>query len=343
MKWRRNRRVWYLLLALLLCAAGAMGWAWTIVTPTIGEPYAVASSSSGAQAETQKLWSFGFVGDTHAGLGNSTVDELFGRFEAADVEFVLHLGDMVDVGACDAQWDELARLAHKHHVRLMPVVGNHDVHRGYASDRGEIRWRQYFPQLPETFYSFSHRGLNFVMLNSERVLAPGSEQAAFLARQLNAENATTFVCLHRPVFTCGKRDLPFVMARRLWLHRLLRESQATCVLTGHNHYYERTRPLDGVTYVVSGGGAPNQYEAELPNARTAQFVSGKGHYGLVDVYSDHLAVRVVDFEGNRLDKFELPRIAADQRTQSGRELPPRAQTGASENSIQASRALPRLW
>ena len=84
MKWRRNRRVWYLLLALLLCAAGAMGWAWTIVTPTIGEPYAVASSSSGAQAETQKLWSFGFVGDTHAGLGNSTVDELFGRFEAAD-------------------------------------------------------------------------------------------------------------------------------------------------------------------------------------------------------------------------------------------------------------------
>ena len=26
------------------------------------------------------------------------------------------------------------------------------------------------------------------------------------------------------------------------------------VLTGHDHHYERTHPIDGVTYVVSGGG-----------------------------------------------------------------------------------------
>ncbi len=349
MKLRLRRRSWFLLLA-LLCAGGVGGWAWAVVTPSIGEPWVAArNNEASSDAPQTRLWRFGFVGDTHAGLGNSTVDEIFQRFEDAGVEFVLHLGDMVDVGASDTQWDQLARLAHSHHVRLMPVVGNHDVHRGYPQDRGEIRWRQYFPQLPETFYSFSHRGLNFVMLNSERVLVPGSEQATFLARQLRAETATTFVCLHRPVFTCGKRDLPFVMARRLWLHRLLRETNATCVLTGHNHYYERTRPLDGITYLVSGGGAPNQYEAETPNARTAEFVSGKAHYGLVEVYHDSLSVRVIDFEGSALDQFELPIRTAQASTKKarddrwGRELPPHASIGANETSQQAARALPRLW
>jgi len=359
MKLRRWQPRWYLGLALLFVAAGLGGWTWAVLTPEIGVPYQPTdgrdSRSLAADGSGNKLWSFGFVGDTHAGLGNATVDELFAKFAAGNVEFVLHLGDLVDVGAADQQWDEFARLAHQHRLRLMPVVGNHDVHRGYSQDRGEIRWRQYFPQLPETFYSFSHRGLNFVMLNSERILSPGSQQADFLARQLRAEPGTTIVCLHRPVYTCGRRDLPFVMARRLWLHPRLQQTGAVCVLTGHNHYYERTKPLDGVTYLVTGGGAPNQYDAETPNARTERFVSGRPHYGLVDVHAGHLAVRILDLEGTVLDEFALPRRAEhareprrDQLDRWGREIPPREQLGAQEalrgESPQvASRPLPALW
>ncbi len=84
------------------------------------------------------------------------------------------------------------------------------------------------------------------------------------------------------------------------------ETSAVCVLTGHNHYYERTKPLDGVTYLVSGGGTANQYATESPDARTAKFVSGRSHYGLVDEFADHLAVRIVDLEGAMFDEFDLP-------------------------------------
>lgn len=334
---RRFRRWRYLLLGLLFCLACVVGWGWSIITPEIGQPFVSAtptalrrSSPAAADTPPAKLWSFGFVGDTHAGLADGTIDQIFARFAAAQPEFVLHLGDMVDVGASDAQWDAIAQLAHQHQLRLMPVVGNHDVHRGYPSDRGEIRLKQYFPQLPETFYSFRHRGLNFLMLNSERSLVAGTEQAQFIDRQLRQQHGPTIVCLHRPVFTCGKRDLAFVVGRRLWLHRALLGSEATCVLTGHNHYYERTRPLDGITYVVSGGGTANQYAAEQPNPRTAQFVSGRGHLGLVDVYADHLAIRVVDLSGQALDAFELPIPggATGSKTAAaaawGKELPPLA-------------------
>lgn len=373
---RLHRRYW-LLLPLFLAAA-VLGWAWSVLHPEIGQPFArkvngalpdarpalQASGATGAEHPTspsRPLWAFGFVGDTHAGYSDGTVDQIFVRLQQAGVEFVLHLGDMVDVGASDQEWDQFAALAHAHDLRIMPAVGNHDVHRGYPSDRGEIRMRQYFPQLPETFYSFSHRGLNFVMLNSERVLSPGSEQATFLARQLKSAPGPTFVCLHRPVFTCSRRDRPFMLARRLWLHPRLAESGVLCVLAGHNHYYERTYPLDGVTYVVSGGGSANQYAADEPNRRTARLVAGESHYGVVEVYADFLAVRVLAPDDRQLDAFELPLSARDdarapsRRGGWSRELPSSAALAEGVQSAitcgstsplherNASRVMPRAW
>jgi hypothetical protein len=202
------------------------------------------------------------------------------------------------------------------------------------------------------------------MLNSERSMVPGSEQATFHARQLARQPLTTLVCLHRPVFTCGKRDLAFLLSRRLCLHRPLVGSSAVCVLTGHNHYYERTRPLDGITYLVSGGGTANQYAAETPDARTEKFVAGRSHYGLVDVFSDHLAVRIVDLAGDVVDTFELPVRAAGKSHRKAlawsKELPPiamlehfgapasaDASAGANGRSAAgaslATRPLPRAW
>lgn len=372
----RRWRVWLAGAAVAVGAAAAIaGWTWAVVTPEIGQPFVLSAAPGGAQegaasrpaVRGQKLWSFGFVGDTHAGLADGTVDRIFAQLERANLEFVLHLGDMVDVGAADSQWDQLARLAWAHRIRLLPVVGNHDPHRGYPRDRGEIRFRQYFPCLPETFYSFHHRGLCFVMLNSERSLLPGSQQATFLSRQLARQPFSTIVCLHRPVFTCGTRDQLFLLGRRFCLHRVLRDTSTVCVLTGHNHYYERTRPLDGITYLVSGGGTANQYGAEQPDARTARFVAGRSHYGLVEVREDHLAVRIVDLEGSILDEFAVPvKLAAASGHQPwrawSRQLPPIAalehfrpsapgdQRAAVTDSVRpagdesvASRALPRPW
>ena len=46
------------------------------------------------------------------------------------------------------------------------------------------------------------------MLNSERSLAPWTEQGRFLAWHLEQHPHTAIVCLHRPVFTCGHRANP---------------------------------------------------------------------------------------------------------------------------------------
>ena len=284
---------WLLAIAPL---AAAIVYALVVATPEVGAPPPEHGKPG------TKLWSFGFVGDTQ--LGEQIVEDIFSRFEKAKVEFVVHLGDMVDDADDDAEWDELLRKASRHRIRLMPVAGNHDRLTPYA-DRGEVRFRQYFPDLPKTFYHFRHRDINFLMLNSEYSFVPASEQGEFVRWQLANHPGTTVVCLHRPVFTCGGRDLANQFVRRVWLHGALKSSDTALVLSGHHHYYDRTKPLDGITYVVSGGGSPKLYDAEQPCHFTAAFQAERNHYGLVDVYLDHLEVRVLDLENRQLDSFAL--------------------------------------
>lgn len=287
------RRLSAICLAFLL-VAGA--YAWTIATPEIGEPATITSEPG------EKLWTFGFVGDTQQGEG--IVDRVFTQMREANVEFVLHLGDLVEEADRDDQWQYVLDQAAKNEITLKPVVGNHDILKEQG-DRGDICFQKYFPELSATFYQFSHRGLNFLMLNSERSFLPGTEQAQFVERQLKERPGSTIVCLHRPVFTCGHRDWGNQIKRQVFLHSRLVGSKAALVLAGHHHYYDRSLPLDEITYVVSGGGSRKLYAAETPNERTAKFQAGKNHFGLVDVYSGHLDVRVVDLEQNEIDRFAI--------------------------------------
>jgi predicted phosphodiesterase len=290
----RHRLRWVIPLAAFLALAG---YGWWRVTPNIGELPVLSKPSA-----EEKLWTFGFVGDTQ--LGEKIYERIFAEMDRKHVEFVLHLGDMVDDAANQSQWQSLIASAARHRIRLMPVVGNHDKLLDY-DDRGEIGFRQFFPSLPSTFYHFRHRGINFLMLNSERSFLPGSEQAHFLRWQLEHRPGTTIVCLHRPVFTAGRRDLANQLVRRMFLHDALRDTDTVAVLAGHHHYYDRTLPLDGITYVVSGGSSPKLYGEEPPRAFTAAFHAQSNHYGLVDVYADRLQVRVVDLDGKPLDEFAL--------------------------------------
>jgi predicted phosphodiesterase len=339
-RWKISRRRVALVLLPLIALAIA---AWTLATPSIGEPFAASEPSAA------KLWSFGFVGDTQ--LGGEIPEQIFHHMRDAQVEFALHLGDMVDDPTCDTEWDSLMAAAARHRIRLMPVVGNHDRRQDYA-DRGEIGFRQYFPSLPGTFYHFRHRDVNFLMLNSERSFAPWSDQARFIRWQLNHQTGTTIACLHRPVFTSGNRDLANQLLRRVWLHTALKGGDTVAVLAGHHHYYDRTKPLDGISYVVSGGGSQKLYGAEKPKDITAVFHAGRNHYGLVDVYADRMKVRVLDLRGEELDQFELPlkppASAAMLAHRSGTELPPleklpEYRAEQLEARMTATRCLPRPW
>ncbi|MDP9072293.1 MAG: metallophosphoesterase [Actinomycetota bacterium] len=94
--------------------------------------------------------------------------------------------------------------------------------------------------------------------------------------------------LHHPPYSSGKHgSTPGARER---LEPILARHDVDLVLAGHDHHYERTHPIDGVTYVVSGGGckttAAGRSRFTVVSESTLQFL-------LVDITGDRLVVTCV--------------------------------------------------
>ena len=172
-----------------------------------------------------------------------------------DPDVVLALGDtQYDEGrlseflaSYDLSWGRLLRWTR-------PAVGNHEY---YASPEA----RGYFAYFGdragtagEGWYSFELGEWHVVALNSNCQMlpcGPGSPQWEWLAADLaSSDAACTLAYMHHPRFSSGPHgDDPSVTP--LW--RLLHAEGAELVLAGHDHIYERFRPLG------PSGGVDEEY------------------------------------------------------------------------------------
>ena len=94
-----------------------------------------------------------------------------------------------------------------------------------------------------------------VVLSTEDELRPGSAQHRFAEKALKSgaqDNMLMAIVLHEPPYSSGKHGSSLKV--RQVIHPLARKYGVELVLAGHDHDYERTKAIDGVTYVVSGSG-----------------------------------------------------------------------------------------
>ncbi len=155
-------------------------------------------------------------------------------------------------------------------LRVFPVLGNHEFQQ--CEQLGCLeRWWQAFPDLRgRRWYAVTLGAqLQFIALDSNASLLPGSEQAQWLQRRLDAPaDGILFVVilLHHPPMTdapAGVRANEAAMAAQLTA-AARHSSRHFIVCAAHVHNYERFE-RDGVTYLVSGGGGAKP----LPVTRSA--------------------------------------------------------------------------
>ncbi len=162
------------------------------------------------------------------------------------------------------------------HLRVYPALGNHELAGGAA--KGLDDWWANFPELKGMrWYSvaFGDRVALF-QLDSNSDLTDGSPQRAWLAAQLIALPSTVdfvMINMHHPPVADIQQHIevdhnprPNEIALRNFLSSVAPSFHARIVvIAGHIHNYERAE-VDGVTYLVSGGGGAHPYYVE----RTAQ-------------------------------------------------------------------------
>lgn len=193
-----------------------------------------------------------------------------------------------------------------------PALGNHDYYDGDL-----LPYFDRFPQLAgAAYYDWSSGPVQFLVLDTEQRLDPGSAQYRWLEAKLAASRSPLRVVqLHRPVYSSSENL--WAQGFRAGLGPLLARHGVDLVLQGHEHGYERSQAIDGVTYVVTGGGgsSPTPRGGGLP-ARSV--VRGSG-YNWVQLAIDgtKLVANVVDDYGRHVDGFTIPARAATAGAAAG--------------------------
>lgn len=144
-------------------------------------------------------------------------------------------------------------------LRVFPVLGNHEF-KGCAEAECLARWWQTFPQESGRRWYTVTLGvrLQFIALDSDSSLMPGSEQGQWLQKQLNGLSAKVrfvVVLLHHPPITDyigGARANETALAKQL-AAAAAGSSARFVVCAAHVHNYERFQ-RDGIVFLVSGGG-----------------------------------------------------------------------------------------
>ncbi len=231
-----------------------------------------ASSTDGFETPDRSFWtapaatdSLHFVvhGDLQGGIDTNWARAVAARIRDEAPQLVIQVGDLSDEMYSEDTWatwrqffsvatDELDR------VVFMPAAGNHDE----PSNGNSFYWRMFpLPERPARarYYSYDAGNVHFVVLNCDIDIA---SQTNWLARDLQAAANDTNVTwiipyFHRPPYSWGGHE-GNEEVKTNWCP-LFVQYEADWVFSGHSHTYQRSVPIRGITYLVTGGGGAYLY------------------------------------------------------------------------------------
>jgi acid phosphatase type 7 len=272
-----------------------------------GEPATVpAPLRSAPAAGTGGRIQFLALGDS--GGGGSDQQALLEQIDTVPFDFMIHAGDIAyDSGTLsDFERKYFGVYAPMLATRPMfPASGNHEYETADAAP-----FRQVFvlpenggPDGVERWYSYDWGDIHFVALDTERT---GAAQAAWLEADLAANKLPwTIVYGHKPPYSsAGRNDQPF----QQWFMPVLEKHRVQLVLNGHDHHYERFKPVNGVTYIITGGGGRGVRQLS-GTALNSVFAEPVIHFVVVTVEGDTLTTHAIDAIGREFDTTVIRRAA----------------------------------
>jgi hypothetical protein len=205
---------------------------------------------------------FTIVGDFGAGSSGQT--NVASNQNAADPPLVVTVGDNAYENGTQSDWDNNVFIPQYENLLrravFMPTLGNHDLNDVGASSWAssvEIKMHLLPRNAPagqeERYYSFDYGDAHLVILDSNPP-ALDSTQANWLAADLAATTRKwKFVFLHHASHSCANGIASFGSngtVKNLF-GPLFEQYGVDVVFEGHDHIYERSKPVD--EFLVGGG------------------------------------------------------------------------------------------
>jgi len=168
-------------------------------------------------------------------------------------------------------------------AEMLAVLGNHDA--GFADAQVTALG------MPGRWYATGIGDVLFVALDSTMAKDPG--QLAWLDQTLaQAGSDWVVVALHHPPFSAGVHGSDEEV--RDAFVPLFEQYGVDLVLAGHDHDYQRSVPIGGVTYVVSGAGS------KVRSTGSAEFTAESAatlHFVELAVWEDRIDITAIGLDG----------------------------------------------
>lgn len=214
---------------------------------------------------------------TSGGDGRCRDAEVAGLTGSLDPDRVLLLGDiqyesgsLTDFRAGFAtHWSEFASI-------WEPIPGNHEYR---TADAGG--YREFFGVSGRLYRRIDLGSWSAYLLDSNCDLIDCDREATWLRRQLRRDRAScSLIAWHHPRFSSGQEHGSDLTMRRFW--RIADRHGVELALAGHDHDYERFRPMaadgardpQGMISFVAGAGGKSLY-------RRGETVPGSAYFRLL--------------------------------------------------------------
>jgi hypothetical protein len=203
-------------------------------------------------------------------------DNIYGSNKAADMK---------------AKFEDPYRILFDQGVKFYATIGNHDS--------SNERSYELFNMKGEEYYKLELGGISFYALNSTYM---DKRQLDWLQQKLAADtNKWKVAFFHHPPYSSGKFHGSDTKMREV-LHPLFVRYNVSVVFTGHDHFYERIKPQDGIQYFVTGsGGQLRKGDIKRNSPLTAFGFDTDLAFMLVEFVKDDMYFQTISRTGQTVD------------------------------------------
>lgn len=248
---------------------------------------------------------FAVFGDS--GYGGADQRAVYDQMQQVPFDLMLHTGDVAYEDGTRGELDAHFFRFYEPTLRLIssfPMSGNHD----YRTASGEPFLRSFV--LPDNgmsveerdrWYSFDWGQVHFVALNTEYAAEP---QVTWLEADLAAnELPWTVVYTHHGPYSSGSHGSNGRFRKHFV--PILERHGVDVVFSGHDHHYERSKPIDGITYIVTGAGGRGT--RSVGSSVFTAFSHDVLHFIYGHISGERMRLYAIDATGQQFDYTEITR------------------------------------
>jgi hypothetical protein len=191
-------------------------------------------------------------------------------------------------------------------IVFYPVLGNHDWY-DFDSPAAQILYSDHSSswKMPAPYYTFVAGPVQFFALDTQEI---SQIQLKWFEEELGKSQATwKVVYAHHPIFSDGYHGDNEVLKEQLMP---LMRNRVDLYLTGHEHDMQHLRPVDGVNFVISGGGG-RTLRPPRPTSR-ALFAREAFGFTILEANATQLDIRMVGADAQVMHQFTLRKAGTSQ-------------------------------